>query len=337
MHLRNPSSSTPSTPLSRRTVLTGAVMGLGLGSLLPSGAQAQAVTRLIVPFPPGGPADFMGRLLSEKLRDVLGRTIVVDNRPGAGTRLAAELLKNTPADGNTVLLTPLDPMFIGPAIYSNLRFNPATDFKPITDVAGVQFGLAVNAASPVKTLAQFVQAAKANPDQSSIGISVLGSLPHFLAMDFVALTGSGSTLVPYRGGSAMATELLGNQVASAMDATTGFTEYHRAGKMRVLAVAGNKRADGLPDVPTFAEAGYPTLVASSCYALYAHANTAPAAIAQWNQAMRKVLAMPDVREKLGRVGYDLLPGSSPEEVVQYTNALATRWLPVIKASGFKGD
>lgn len=334
MSQRNPASA---IPLSRRNVLAAAAMGLGLGAMLPTAALAQSVNRIIVPFPPGGPADFMGRLLSEKLKDELGRTIMVDNRPGAGTRLAAEALKNAPADGTTVLLAPVDPMFIGPAIYANMRFNPATDFKPITDVTGVQFGLAVSAASPVKTLAQFVEAAKAHPDQGSIGITTVGSLLHFLAMDFVALSHSGATLVPYRGGAPMVTELLGGQVSAGMDATTTLTEYHRAGKLRVLAVAGNKRADGLPDVPTFAESGYPTLVASSRYVLYAHANTAPATIAQWNRAMRKVLAMPDVREKLGRVGYDLLPGASTEEVVQYTDALAARWLPVIKASGYKGD
>lgn len=321
--------------LSRRTLLAGAAMGLGC--MLPVAAQAQAINRIIVPFPPGGPADFMGRLLAEKLKDELGRTVMVDNRPGAGTRLAAEVLKGAPADGTTVLLAPVDPMFIGPAVYTNMRFNPATDFKPITDVTGVQFGLAVSAASPVKTLAQFVQAAKANPDHGSIGITTVGSLLHFLAMDFVAASRCGATLVPYRGGAPMVTELIGGQVAAGMDATTTLTEYHRAGKLRVLAVAGDKRADGLPDVPTFAEAGYPTLVASSRYVLYAHANMAPAAIAQWNQAMRKVLAMPDVREKLGRVGYDLLPGSSTEEVVRYADTLAARWLPVIKASGYKGD
>ena len=334
MSQHNPASA---APLSRRTLLAGAAMGMGLGCMLPAAVQAQTVNRIIVPFPAGGPADFRGRLLAEKLKDELGRTVMIDNRPGAGTRLAAEVLKNAPADGATVLLAPVDPMFIGPAIYANMRFNPATDFKPITDVTGVQFGIAVSAASPIKTLAQFVQTAKANPDHGSIGITTVGSLLHFLAMDFVAVSRSGSTLVPYRGGAPMVTELLGGQVSSGMDATTTLTEYHRAGKLRVLAVAGDKRADSLPDVPTFAEAGYPTLVASSRYVLYAHANMAPATIAQWNQAVRKVLAMPDVRDKLGRVGYDLLPGASSEDVVRYTDALAARWLPVIKASGYKGD
>lgn len=322
---------------SRRTLLTGTAAVLGAGCLISSPAGAQAVTRLIVPFPAGGQADFMGRLLADKLKEILGRTIIVENRAGAGTRLAAEALKNAPADGNMVLLAPVDPMFIGPVIYNNMRFNPATDFKAVTDVAGVQFGLAVNASSPIKTLAEFVQAAKTRPENHAIGITTVGTLLHFLAGEFVAQSRTSSTLVPYRGGAAMVTDLLGNQVAAGMDATTTFTEYHRAGKLRVLAVGGDRRADALPDVPTFAESGFPNLVASSRYLLYVHANTAPAVATQWYQAMRKVLAMPDVREKLAHAGYDLLAGATPEEVGKYTDTLAARWLPVIKASGYKGD
>lgn len=323
--------------LSRRTLLAGAAASLCAGGVVSPAAWGETVSRIIVPFPPGGPADYMGRLLAEKLRDVLGRTVMVDNRPGAGTRLAAEVLKNAPADGQTVLMSPVDPMFIGPVIYSSLRFNPVTDFRAVTDVAGVQFGLAVNATSPIKTLAEFVQAARARPEKHSIGISAVGTLLHFLAEEFVTQSRAGSTLVPYRGGAPMITELLGNQLPAGMDATTTFIELHRAGKLRVLAVAGDRRADALPEVPTFAESGYPDLVASSRYLLYVHANMAPAAAAQWQQALRKVLAMPDVREKLARTGYDLLSGASPEEVARYSNGLAARWLPVIKASGFKGD
>ncbi len=323
--------------LSRRSMLAGAAAVLCTGSVLSRAAWGQTVSRIIVPFPAGGPADFMGRLLAEKLKDAMGRTVIVDNRPGAGTRVAAEVLKNAPADGNTVLLAPVDPMFIGPLIYNNMRFNPVTDFKAITDVAGVQFGLAVNASSPIKTLADFVQAAKARPAEHSIGISTVGTLLHFLAVEFVAQSHAGSTLVPYRGGGPLVTDLMGNQIAAGMDATTTFVEYHRAGKLRVLAVAGDKRADALPNVPTFAESGFPDLVTASRYLLYARAGTAPDVAAQWGDAVRKILAMPDVREKLGRTGYDLLSGGAPDEVARYANALAARWTPVIKASGFKGD
>ncbi|WP_029047133.1 Bug family tripartite tricarboxylate transporter substrate binding protein [Cupriavidus sp. amp6] len=325
-----------SNGLSRRIFLASAGAGL-LSGMLPAASLAQAVGRIIVPFPAGGPADFMGRLLAEKLKDLLGRTVIVENRPGAGTRVAAEFLKNSPADGNTVLLAPVDPMFIGPLIYSNMRYDPPVDFKALTDVTGVQFGIAVNAASPHRNLGDFIQAARARPKEQAIGISTVGTLLHFLAVEFVAQARIGSTLAPYRGGGQLVTELLGNQIAAAMDATTTFLEHHRAGKLRVLAVAGEKRADALPDVPTFAELGFPNLVASSRYLLYVRSNTATDAMSQWSQAVRKALAMPDVREKLHRTGYDLLSGSSAEEVAKYSNGLAARWAPVIKTSGFKGD
>lgn len=322
------------TRLSRRIFMAGAAGAIALPRL----ATAQAVNRILVPFPPGGAADYMGRLLAEKMKDQMGgRTLIVDNRPGAGTRLATEVLKNAPADGSTVLLAPVDPMFIAPLIYSNLRYDPANDFKALIDVAGVQFGLVVNAASPIKNLNDFVQAAKAKPKDHAIAISSLGTLLHFLAAEFTTQARIDSTLAPYRGGAAMVTELLGSQIAAGMDATTSFVEHHRAGKLRVIAVAGEKRADALPDVPTFAEQGFPNLVASSRYLLYVRSGTAPEAAAMWTQAMRKALAMPDVREKLARAGYDLVPGASAEEVAKYANGLAARWTPVIKASGFKGE
>jgi len=332
----NSSNKPGAARITRRAWLAGTA-ALCAGGILPRTVFGQAVSRIIVPFPAGGPADFMGRLLAEKLKDTLGRTVIVDNRPGAGTRVAAEALKHAPADGSTVLLTPVDTMVIAPLIYSNLRYNPATDFKAVTDVAGVQFGLAVNAESPYKTLADFVQAAKANPKAHSIGISTVGTLLHFLAEEFVVQARTGSTIVPYRGGGPLVTEVLGKQIAAGMDATTTFVEYHRAGKLRVLAVAGDKRADALPDVPTFTEAGFPNLVASSRYLLYVPAATPQAAVGQWYQATRKVLAMGDVREKLERTGYDLLAGASAEEVGRYVSGVAGRWGPVIKASGFKGD
>lgn len=331
MHDRN----IPQPHLSRRTFVAAAAGALAL----PHAAWAQqAINRILVPFPPGGPADYMGRLLAEKMKDTLGaRPLIVDNRPGAGTRLATEVLKSSPADGTVALLTPVDPMFIAPLIYNNLRYDPQADFKALTDVAGVQFGLVVNASSPIKNVADFVRAAKASPKDYPIAISSLGTLLHFLAVEFVAQARLDSTLVPYRGGAAIVTELLGNHITAGRDATTTFVEHHRAGKLRVIAVAGEKRADALPDVPTFAEQGFASLVASSRYLLYVRSNTSAEAQAQWAQATRQALATPDVREKLARAGYDLVPGSSAQDVAKYSNELAARWTPIIKASGFKGE
>lgn len=313
--------------------------GLALGSSL-AGSRALAQPRdyatMLLPFPAGGAGDFLARVLADKLKAELGRNVVVDNRPGGATRIAGEALRAAPGDGNTVLLSPVDPMFIVPAIYAGMRYDPLKEFKPISDVAALQFGIAVAASSPHKTLQQYLQAAQAQPRQADVGISLLGSLLHFLAVDFIAQAGTQGVIVPYKGGAPMVTDLLGGQVPAAMDASTSFIEFHRAGKIRLLAVSGEARSASMPDVPTFAESGFPNLVASSRYAVYARHDMPAERMAEWNRALRKVLAQPDVQQKLFSAGYDNVPGSDSEAVVAFTDRAAKRWLPVIHKSGFKG-
>lgn len=294
-------------------------------------------TRMLIPFPAGGAADFMGRLLADKLKAELNRNVIIENRPGAGTRLAADALKRATPDGNTVLLAALEPLLIAPAVYSNVKFDVATDFAPITDVAAVQFGLAVSSASPYKTAAQYVQAAASDRDQAMLGITSLGTIGHFFAFDFVTHTKADLALIPFQGGPALMTNLIGGQVPAIFDATTVFTEQHHAQKIRVLAVSGTKRASRLPDVPTFAESGYPSLTLTANYVLYAPVGTPAAEVAKWNAAVRKVLAMPDVRSKLEQAGYEVATGSSPEDTRRKVQQIGERILPLVKASNFKGD
>lgn len=319
----------------RRQLLIALALLMGCAAAVQ--AQQAPVLKLIVPFPAGGAADFMGRLLAEKLKDEMGQPVIVENRAGAGIRVGATALKNLPADGSTVLLAPDTPIWIAPAIYSKLAFDPAVDFQTVTDVAMVQLGLAVDAKSPVESIADLVSSANVDPGRGTLGITAVGSMVHFLASEFAAKSGSKITLVPYNGAAPMMTNLMGGHIAAGMDATTTFLEHHRSGKLRVLAVAGSKRSSTMPDVPTFAESGYPSLVADSRYILYMHAGAPRSAVNRWNQAMRKVLAQAEVQEKLGRSGYDVLPGSSPEEAARASKATADRWLPIVKASGFKGD
>ena len=333
-----PSESQPGFCIRRRRLaLAGSLLlgtGMAPGLVL---AQAKDYATMLMPFPPGGAGDFLARVLADKLKAELGRTVLVDNRPGGATRIAGEALRNGPNDGSMVLLAPVYPMFIGPAIFSNMRYDPLKDFKPITDVAAVQFGIAVPATSPHKTLKQYLQAAQSQPGMADIGISLAGSLLHFLAMDFIAQAGTKGVIVPYKGGGPMTTDLIGGQIAAGMDASTTFTEFHRTEKIRVLAVSGETRASGMPDVPTFAESGFPNLIASSRYAVYVRSDVPAAKINEWNKALRKVLALPDVQSKLFNAGYDTLPGSDGAAVAAFTDKAAKRWLPVIQKSGFKGD
>ena len=298
---------------------------------------ADATARILVPFPPGGAADLMARILAEKLKDDLGRQVLIENKPGAGTRLAAETLKQSAPDGATVLMTTVEPLVIAPMVYRNLKFNPATDFLPISEIASLEFAVVVSAASPWRTLGSYLQAVKAKPELALIGITSPGTTAHFFAFDFVSTTQIDAQLVPFQGGPALVTNVVGGQIPAVVDATTVFAEQHRAGKLRILAVSSAKRLPDLNEVPTFAESGFPTLVAGATYVLYAPKGTPDAQIQKWNQALRKALAMPDVRAKLEKVGYEVSSGSSPEQVVAKTRTITERLAPIVTASGFKGD
>lgn len=320
----------------RRRWLSAAALLVALGGMAQPGRAADPV-RVLVPFPAGGAADAMARVLVEKLKDELRAPVIVENRPGASTRLAAEALKQSAPDGRTVLMTLLDTTVIAPLVYSNLRYEPAKDFAPISSVAGVTYGIAVKHGGPYKTLAEFLDAARANLNVASVGVSGLGSTLHFLAYSFAQSSKSDMQVVPFQGGPAMVNNLLGDQLPAAMDGLGVFVQHHRAGRVRVLAVSGEQRATQLPEVPTFKELGLPQLSFGSAYGLYAPAGTPAASIDEWNRALRRVLAMEDVRKRLLEIGYEPLRGSTPAELTAMERAMSAHWAPVIKASGFKGD
>lgn len=303
----------------------------------PQAWAASAPVRFIVPFPAGGAADVMARVIVDGLKDEISQPVIVENRPGASTRVAAEALKNAAPDGNTVLMTLMDTMVLAPLVYSNLRYNPEKDFAPITSVAELTYGIAVNANAPYKTLADYLKAAKGDRQVSALGVSGLGSVLHFLAYDFTRQSGADISIIPFQGGPVMVTNLMGNQIGSAVDGIGVFLEHHRSRKLRILAVSSKQRVGQLPDVPTFTELGYPSLVVDSGYSLYAPAHTPGQHIARWNAAMRKVLARPQVRQKIQTIGYQPLAGTTPEEVTQMRQRLSAHWAPIVKATGYQSD
>lgn len=332
MSLHNPIGVTRRAALAAVTALAALITLAATPAL-----AAEAPARILVPFPPGGAADLMARILAEKLKDDLGRQVLVENKPGAGTRLAAETLKQAAPDGATVLMTSVEPLLIAPMVYRSLRFNPSTDFMPISEVASFEFALVVSGNSPYTTLAQYLQAVKADRSLALIGITSPGTTAHFFAYDFSATTKIDAQLVPFQGGPALVTNVVGGQVPAVIDATTVFAEHHRGKKLRILAVSSAKRLSDLPEVPTFAESGFPSLVGGGTYMLLAPKGTPDAQIQKWNQALRKALAVPDVRAKLEKVGYEVSHGSSPEQAAARMRAISERLAPVVKASGFKGD
>jgi tripartite-type tricarboxylate transporter receptor subunit TctC len=299
-------------------------------------AQIDKPVRVLVGFAPGGSADIAARLLAERLAAELKQTVVVENKPGAGGRIAAEMLKNAAPDGSTVMLAPIVVPVLAPLVFSKLPYNPATDFAPVVHVANFQFGLSVAAGHPAKNVSELVAWYKANPAQANFGSPAPGSLPHFFGV--MISTGAGLDLihVPYNGGGPLMNALVGNQVSSGIDTLVDQIEMYRGGKTRILATSGATRSPLLPEVPTFGEAGLRGVEGTGWFAVYAPAKTSAAVVQQINAAVNKALAAPDVRERFGKLGLEPT-GGSPADLVTIMKRDSERWAPVVKASGFRGD
>ncbi len=310
---------------------------LAAASLTPlAHAQADKTLRVMVGFPPGGSIDVVARVLAEKMKDELKANIVVENRAGAGGRLAADLLKSAPADGSVVMITPVVVPVLAPLVFSKLNYNPATDFAPVGHVCNFNFALSIPASLPAKTVAEFVAWLKANPQKANFGSPAAGSLPHFFGEILSREARADMVHVPFAGGAALMTALVGGQVSAGIDVVLEALEAHRAGKVRILATSGERRSAVLPDVPTFKESGYPGIVASGWFAMYAPARTPTTAIDAINRALNKALAHPEVLERFGKLALEA-GGGSPADLRALEQASTARWAPVVKATGFRAD
>ncbi len=312
--------------------------GFAASLTLAAAAQAQVdkPVRLLVGFPPGGSADIAARLLTERIGAELKQPVVVDNKPGAGGRIAAELLKNAAPDGTTLLLTPIVVPVLAPLVFSRLAYNPTTDFAPVGQVANFQFAISVNAAHPAKNVQDLVAWYKANPALANYGTPGAGSLPHFFGVMLASGAGVDLVHVPFNGGGPLMNALVGNQVSAAIDTMVDQIELMRSGKIRMLATSGATRSPLLPDVPTIVESGFKGVEGTSWFAIYAPAKTQPATIQQLNAALNKALAAPELRERFIKLGLEPT-GGSPAELAAIMQRDTERWAPVIKASGFRGD
>ncbi len=326
---------------SRRNVLSRslrAALALAAVTATAGLAQAQqsgAPIRLLVGFPAGAGTDAIARMLGEKLKDELGAPIVVDNRAGAGGQLAAQVLKAAPADGHTLFLTHDHSISILPQVVKNPGFDPATDFVPVAGFATFANVLAVSGATPARTFDEYVKWVKTQRGgKETIGVPAPGSIPQFL----VQLIGDKYKLdlqaAPYRGSAPMTADMLGNQIGAGIASVPDFIENHRAGKLRIVAVIGARRQPLLPAVPTFTELGFPNLDDYPYYGVFAPVGTPQPVIDRFGAALQKVLAMPDIKEKLTTLGLNVAyepQGQFAGRVRTYTQT----WERIIKASGFK--
>lgn len=317
--------------------LLGALIGstLALGANLPTLAQDNPA-KIIVGFPAGGSFDAIARLLADKFKAELNRPVVVDNKTGAGGRIAVDVLKAAPADGSVMMLGPDALTALYPFTFKKLNYDPKKDIAPVGTVAEFAFAFAVGTDPKVNTWPEYVAWAKSNPQKANYGIPALGAPHHFYGMVLGDAIGVPMQNVPFQGSAPIALALMGGQISSSIDVASSMVENHRAGKIKILAVTSDKRISQTPEVPTFAELGYPKVTGMGFNALYAPPGTSASTIATWNQALAKVMAMADVRERLGNMGF-IPVGKSVQELIERQNEAARRWEPVIKASGFVAD
>ena len=291
---------------------------------------------LIVPFPPGGPTDIVGRLVAQKISQALGQPVVVENRPGAGGTVGSTAAAKSPADGYTLLYGSTSTLAIAPGLYPKLQYDPKASFAPVSLVSRGPILIAVNAELPAKTLKEFIALAKAKPGKINYGSAGSGTPPHLAAELFKSVAGVDLVHVPYKGGAPAISDLVGGQVQAIFEGQVVLLPHIKSGKVRALAITGQKRDPSLPDVPTSAEAGLPGYDANFWSGLVAPAGTPSQAIDVLNDALVRALATQEVREALARQGLEAF-GTTPQEFAQFIGAEIEKWGRVVKTSGAKVD
>lgn len=323
---------------SRRKLLSLAA-ALACGAALPLHAQTAAwpnkPIKLVVGYAAGGATDVIARIVGVKLGEQLGQSIVVDNRAGANSNIAAEAVARSPADGYTLFVFTIANT-INASLYDKLSYDPLKDFEPIGLMAKVPNILVVNEKLPIKSLAEYVQYAKSAPNGITFASSGSGSSIHLSGEMFKMIANLNMMHVPYRGSAPAVNDLLGGQVQSMFDNTPSALPHVRAGKLRAIAITSAQRSTLLPDVPTVAESGFPGFDVQSWFGLSAPAGTPRAVVDRLNAELGKVLASADIRERLLNLAATPSHGT-PEQFRSFAASEAKRWQDVVKQSGAKAE
>jgi tripartite-type tricarboxylate transporter receptor subunit TctC len=293
--------------------------------------------KVVIPFPAGGPTDGMARIVSERLGQVLGQSIVVENRGGgAGGSVGAKFVAAADPDGYTILMTPGGSVTTGPAVHPNIGYDPVKAFVPVCQLIETPLIIAVRPELPVKTIADVVTYAKANPGKISWGSQGFGVAPHLLIELFKLDTGVNVVHVPYRGTAPMLSGILAGEVQIVADPSTTVLPHIQAGKLRAIAIAGKVRHPKLPDVPTVVEAGFPKLQSPFWLGVVAPHGTPPAIIDKLNAAFRQALAAPETRARLETLGAESKIGT-PQEFEKMLATELAQWTAVVKAANIKAE
>jgi len=312
-----------------------ASIAIGMLAFAQSTLAQDRTIRILVGFAPGGTADIVARLLADKLKDSLGQTVIVDNRAGAAGRIALEQLKNAPADGTVLVLSPIGSAVVSPHAYKVNPFDTLKDFAPVSLVANLSLGLAVANNVPVKNMKEYVEWVKANREKAFYATSGAGTLPHFLGLLLAREADINLTHVPYKGASAYQNELISGMIPAAFDAMGDLSEFHKAGKLKIIANAGTKRSAAMPEIPTMREEGY-NVQGDAWFGVFAPAGMPKPLIEKYAAAISKAVAAPEVSARLASLNMEPV-GSTPDEFAAVVRRDWDKWGAVVKASGFTAE
>ena len=291
--------------------------------------------RLVIPFAAGGPSDVLARGFSHKLGESLGQPIIIDNKPGAGTNLAAEFVAKSKADGYTIFLMMVGTQAINETLYKKLSYNTIKDFSPISLVASSSLMLVANPSVPVKSVADLIAYSKTNPGKINFGSSGTGTPLHLGGELFNVQAGTTLNHVPYKGAAPALTDVLGGQIQTAMVGTPAALPFVKTGKLTAIGVTSLKRSSNAPEIPAIAET-LPKFEVELVYAMVAPAGTPKDIINKLNSQLVSVLNNPEIKSQLNSKGFDVTT-SSPEQLGEYIKSEVSKWAPIVKKSGATAD
>ena len=310
---------------------TAAAMAAPFASL--ARAQSGGTLSIVVPYAPGGSSDRAARIIADKLGSRLGQTVIVENKTGAGGRVAMQQTKGVAASQSVLVLANPATMVVAPLVFKNNGYDPERDFQPVSQVSDYEFGVAVSTSVPVKALSHLLAWLRANPQQANIGVPATGSLPHFFALMMGEKAHIDAQVVGYRGSGPLITDLIGGQVPVAVDTLDTLLPQHEAGKLRILATSGPRRSPFSADIPTLKEAGL-DLVGTGWNALFAPASMPKDRVARLGAAVEQVMR----EEATRRLFHDarmVAVASTPAQTAAMLKAYRAQWAPVVQKSGYQ--
>jgi tripartite-type tricarboxylate transporter receptor subunit TctC len=317
----------------RASLFLGAALILGTHVM-----QAQAAAypdkpiRFVVPFPPGGGTDTLSRSLAQKMADALGQSITIDNRPGAGGNIGADIAAKSAPDGYTIFMGQTSNLAVNPTLYSKLPFDPVRDFAPITLVTDTPLVIVVAQGSPIKNVRDLIALARARPGSINFASPGNGTVGHLSGEMFKREAGVEMMHIPYKGAAPALTDLIGGRVNVYFASAPAAMGQIKGGTIRAIAVTSRKRSPALPDVPTVAESGLPGFGASSWYGILAPAGTPKDIISKLNAAAVKVMQQPELKERMVAEGGEPI-GDTPEQFAAFIKSEIAKWAKVVKDSG----